>query len=75
MKIKNYELTLLGKDISIMSEDILYATNANGRMFGIQTNIAENKEEIEKRICEVCERIHENILKLTEILEEYETCR
>lgn len=69
MEIKNYELTLFGKDVSIMSNDILYATNANGKMFGIQTNITENKEEVEKRICEICERIHENILKLTEILE------
>lgn len=71
MKKKIYELTLLDNDLALISDDIMYATNANGRMFGIQTNITESKEETEKRICEICERMHNDILELSKILEDY----
>lgn len=68
MKVKAYEITLLGKDIQILSDDIHYATLGNG--CGIQTNITESKEEKERKIIEICDRIHKNIDELTKLLEE-----
>lgn len=68
MKVKAYEITLLGKDIQILSDNIHFATLGDG--YGIQTNITEDKEEKEKLIVEICDRIHENIDKLTKMLEE-----
>lgn len=68
MKVKIYEITLLGKDIQILSDNILYATLGN--LCGIQTNITDNKDGKEKLIVEICDRIHENIDKLTKMLEE-----
>lgn len=68
MKVKAYEITLLGKDIQILSDNIHYATLGDG--CGIQTNITERRDEKERKIIEVCDRIHKNIDELTKLLEE-----
>lgn len=68
MGIKKFEITMLGKDISIISDDLDYATLGNGTYEGIQTNSTNTmiNNEIENR----CAEIHNLLLEIMERLEQ-----
>ena len=66
MEKKVFEITMLGKDISIMSDDINYATLGNGTHEGLQTNTTNTF--INNRIKTICANIHLNMLELMKVL-------
>lgn len=68
MEIKKFEITMLGKDISIVSDDINYATLGNGTHEGLQTNTTNTmiNNEIKNR----CAEIHHLILEIMARLEQ-----
>lgn len=73
MEQKDFKITMLGKDISIISDDLNYATLGNGTHEGIQTNTTNTmvNNEIKNR----CEEIHhlllEIMIRLEQIKEEF----
>lgn len=68
MEKKVFEITMLGKDISIISDDINYATLGNGTHEGIQTNTTNTmiNNEIKNR----CAEIHHLLLEIMRRLEQ-----
>ena len=68
MELKKFEITMLGKDISIISDDLNYATLGNGIHEGIQTNTTNTmiNNETKNR----CAEIHHLLLKLMKRLEQ-----
>lgn len=69
MEMKKFEITMLGKDISIISDDLNYATLGNGTHEGIQTNTTNTmiNNEIENRCAEIHHLLLEIILRLEQI--------
>lgn len=68
MKKKVFEITMLGKDILIMSDDINYATLGNGTHEGLQINTTNLC--INNKIKRICAFIHLNVLDLMKCLEQ-----
>ena len=68
MEIKKFEITMLGKDISIISDDINYATLGNGTHEGLQTNTTNTC--INNQIKTICANIHLNVLELMKCLKQ-----
>ena len=68
MEMKKFEITMIGKDISILSDDINYATLGNGTHEGIQTNTTNTmiNNEIKNR----CAEIHHLLLEIMKLLEQ-----
>ena len=68
MEKKVFEITMLGKDIFINSDDINYATLGNGTHEGIQTNTTNTmiNNEIKNR----CAEIHHLLLEIMKRLEQ-----
>ena len=66
MELKKFEITMLGKDISIISDDLNYATLGNGTHEGIQTNTTNTL--INNHIKTICENIHLNVRELMKCL-------
>lgn len=68
MEMKKFEITMLKKDISIISDDINYATLGNGTYEGLQTNTTNTmiNNEIKNR----CEEIHHLLLEIILRLEQ-----
>ena len=68
MEMKKFEITMSGKDISIISDDLNYATLGNGMHEGIQTNTTNTmiNNEIKNR----CTEIHHLILEIMKRLEQ-----
>lgn len=68
MEIKKFEITMLGKDISIGSDDINYGTLGNGTHEGLQTNTTNTmvNNEIKNR----CAEIHHLLLEIMARLEQ-----
>lgn len=64
---KKFEITMLGKDISIISDDLNYA--GNGTREGIQTNTTNTmiNNEIKNRCAEIHHLLLEIMLKLEQI--------
>lgn len=70
MKQKHFEIIINDKDIVIQSDDLYYATICE-RFHGIQTNITKDKDDSERTIINVCERIRADINTLSEMLEKW----
>lgn len=68
MEKKVFEITMLGKDISIISDDLNYATLGNGTHEGIQTNTTNTL--INNHIKTICANIHLNMRELMKCLKE-----
>ena len=68
MEKKVFEITMLGKDIFINSDDINYATLGNGTHEGLQTNSTNTC--INNQIKTICENIHLNIKELMRCLKQ-----
>ena len=68
MEKKVFEVTMLGRDILIISDDINYATLGNGTHEGIQTNTTNTL--INNHIKTICANIHLNIRELMKCLKE-----
>lgn len=68
MEKKVFEITMLGKDISIMSDDINYGTLGNGTHEGLQTN--STNSVLNKHIKTICANIHLNVRELMKCLKE-----
>ena len=73
MEQKKFEITMLGKDISIISDDINYATLGNGTHEGIQTNTTNTmiNNEIKNRCAEIHHLLLEIMIRLKQIKEEF----
>lgn len=72
MQQKKFEITMLGKDISILSDDIHYATLGNGTHEGIQTNTTNTmiNNEIKNRCAEIHHLLLEIMIRLKQIEED-----
>ena len=68
MEQKDFKITMLGKDISIISDDLKYATLGNGTYEGFQTNTTNTmiNNEIKNR----CAEIHLLLLEIMKRLEQ-----
>ena len=73
MEQKKFEITMLGKDISILSDDLNYATLGNGTHEGIQTNTTNTmiNNEIKNRCAEIHHLLLEIMIRLKQIKEEF----
>ena len=73
MELKKFEITMLGKDISIISDDLNYATLGNGTHEGIQTNTTNTmiNNEIKNRCAEIHHLLLEIMIRLKQIEEEF----
>lgn len=65
--MKKFEITMLGKDISIISDDLHYATLGDGTHEGIQTNTTNTL--INNHIRAICANIHLNVREFDEMFE------
>lgn len=70
MEKKEFEITMLGKDIFINSDDISYATLGNGTHEGLQTNTTNTL--VNNQIKTICANIHQNVLELMKCLKQIE---
>lgn len=72
MEQKKFEITMLGKDISIISDDLNYATLGNGTHEGIQTNTTNTmiNNEIKNRCAEIHHLLLEIMISLKQIKED-----
>ena len=73
MEMRKFEITMLGKDISIISDDLNYATLGNGTHEGIQTNTTNTmiNNEIKNRCAEIHHLLLEIMIRLKQIKEEF----
>lgn len=73
MEQKEFKITMLGKDISIISDDLNYATLGNGTHEGIQTNTTNTmiNNEIKNRCAEIHHLLLEIMIRLKQIKEEF----
>ena len=69
MELKTFEITMLGKDRSIIADDLNYATLENGSHEGIQTNTTNTMidNEIKNRCAEIHHLILEVMIRLEQI--------
>ena len=68
MEKKEFDITLLGSDINILSDDLQYSTIGNG--FGLQSNLPELSSDF-SMLYILCNRVHRNFKEITEILKKY----
>ena len=59
---------MLGKDISIISDDITYTTLGNGMHVGLQTD--STNSVLNNQIKAICANIHLNVRELMKCLKE-----
>ena len=71
MEKKVFEITMLGKDIFINSDDMSYATLGNGTHEGIQTNTTNTmiNNEIKNKCAEIHHLLLEIMIRLKQIKE------
>ena len=69
MEMKKFEITMLDKAISIISDDLKYATLGNGTHEGIQTNTTNTmiNNEIKNRCAEIHHLLLEIMIRLEHI--------
>ena len=67
--MKKFEITMLDKAISIISDDLKYATLGNGTHEGIQTNTTNTmiNNEIKNRCAEIHHLLLEIMIRLEHI--------
>lgn len=68
MELKKFEITMLGKDISIISDDLNYATLGNSTHEGLQVDTTNTMYINDMK--RICADIHYNVLKLMKRLKQ-----
>lgn len=67
MPMESFDITILGEDISIVSERLNYATLDNGDMYGVQ-HCFENGGKEEKELQKHLEAMHEHLIAINKII-------
>ena len=67
MPMETFDITILGEDISLVSERLYYATLGNGKLNGIQSLFEENSEE-ERLLKEHLNAMHEHLIAINKII-------
>ena len=67
MPMESFNITILGEDISLVSERLYYATLGNGKFNGIQSLFEENSEE-ERLLREHLDAMHEHLIAINKII-------
>lgn len=65
--MESFDITILGEDISLVSERLNYATLDNGKFYGIQS-IFDNDSEEERLLREHLEAMHEHLIAINKII-------
>ena len=65
--MESFDITILGEDISLVSERLCYATLGNGKFNGIQSLFEENSEE-ERLLREHLDAMHEHLIAINKII-------
>lgn len=65
--MESFDITVLGEDISLVSERLNYATLDNGKFYGIQS-IFDNDSEEERLLREYLESMHEHLIAINKII-------
>ena len=65
--MESFDITILGEDISLVSERLIYATLDNGKFNGIQSLFEENSEE-ERLLREHLDAVHEHLIAINKII-------
>ena len=68
MDKKEFDITLLGNDINILSDDLQYSTIGKG--FGLQSNLPEVSSDY-SRLYMLCNRVHREIQQISENSKKY----
>ena len=66
--MKKFEITMLGKDISIISDDLHYATRGDGSHEVLQVDTTNTMYINDMK--QICADIHYNVLKLMKRLKQ-----
>ena len=67
MPMETFDITILGEDISLVSERLYYATLGKGQLNGIQSLFEENSEE-ERLLKEHLNAMHEHLIAINKII-------
>lgn len=67
MPMESFDITVLGEDISLVSERLNYATLDNGKFYGIQSIFDKDSEE-ERLLREHLEAMHEHLIAINKIV-------
>lgn len=67
MPMESSDITVLGEDISLVSESLNYATLDNGNCYGIQSFFDEGSEE-ERLLRKHLEAMHEHLIAINKII-------
>lgn len=65
--METFDITILGEDISLVSERLYYATLDNGKFNGIQSLFEENSEE-ERLLKEHLDAMREHLIAINKII-------
>ena len=65
--MESFDITILGKDISLVSERLCYATLGNGKFNGIQSLFEKDSEE-ERLLKEHLNAMHEHLIAINKII-------
>ena len=65
--MESFDITILGEDISLVSESLNYATLENGNYYGIQSFFDKGSEE-ERLLREHLEAMHEHLIAINKII-------
>ena len=65
--MESFDITILGEDISLVSERLNYATLDNGKFYGIQSIFDKDSEE-ERLLMEHLEAMHEHLITINKII-------
>jgi hypothetical protein len=67
MPMESFDITILGEDMSLVSERLNYATLDNGKCYGIQHCFDKDSEE-ERLLREHLEAMHEHLIAINKIV-------
>ena len=65
--MESFDITILGEDISLVSERLNYATLDNGKCYGTQSFFDKDSEE-ERLLREHLEAMHEHLIAINKII-------
>ena len=65
--METFDITILGEDISLVSEKLIYATLDNGKFNGIQS-LFENDSKEERLLREHLDAMHEHLIAINKII-------
>ena len=65
--METFDITILGEDISLVSERLCYATLGNGKFNGIQSLFEKDSKE-ERLLREHLDAVHEHLIAINKII-------